>query len=61
MMLWTLAATVTIIYCIARGIVDLRQRRYLWGALGLLSALMLALAPVKTHAVKLILPAPATR
>ena len=44
------------IYCIVRGVVDLRQRRYLWGALGIGLGAFLLLVPDPTHVVKLDLP-----
>jgi len=54
--LWALAGIGASIYCIARGIVDLRSRNYVWGALGLVSAGIILLTPIQTHAVKLDLP-----
>jgi hypothetical protein len=56
MMAWMLAGLVAAIYCIARGIVDLRQRRHVWGALGICIGAFLLLVPEPTHAVKLDLP-----
>jgi hypothetical protein len=53
---WLLASGGAAIYCIARAVVDLRQRRYFWGALGIVSAAVLLLTPIKTHAVKIDLP-----
>lgn len=44
------------LYCLTRGIIDLRQRRYAWGAAGLLCAAALMLSPIRTHAVKVDLP-----
>ena len=49
---WILAGLAAAVYCIARGVVDLRQRRFVWGALGILSGLVLSLTPIETHAVK---------
>lgn len=49
---WTIAGLAAAIYCIVRGIVDLRQRRFVWGALGILCGLILFTAPIETHAVK---------
>lgn len=45
------------VYCIARGIADLRERRYGWGALGLLAGPFLLLTPIQTQSVTLDLPA----
>lgn len=38
------------------GIADLRARRYVWGAVGLVSAGVFLLTPIQTHAVKVDLP-----
>jgi hypothetical protein len=61
MLLWSLAALAAILYCVARAILDFRQRKYAWAALGLGSAVVLLLAPVTTHAVKVDLPISANR
>ena len=53
---WLIASGVAAIYCIVRAIVDLRQRRFVWGAFGLSSAAIPLLTPVKTHAVKIDSP-----
>jgi hypothetical protein len=50
--LWNFAALSAGIYCIARSISDLRQRRYVWGIFGLVSAVIFLLTPIQTHAVK---------
>lgn len=58
-MLWfEIGALGAAIYCIARSIADLRAKRFIWGALGLVSAAVFLAAPVQTHAVKIDLPAP---
>ena len=44
------------LYALARGIVDIAQRRYAWGAVGILCAALLVLTPIATHAVKVDLP-----
>lgn len=49
---WMLASGGAALYCIARAVVDVRQRRYLWAALGIISAAVLLLTQVKTHVVK---------
>jgi hypothetical protein len=49
----TLAATG---YCIARGIADLRAKKYVWAALGIVVAGALLMTPIQTHAVKMDLP-----
>lgn len=43
-------------YALARGIVDIAQRRFAWGAAGILCAALLVLTPIATHAVKVDLP-----
>ena len=48
-------------YCLVRGGMDLRQRRFVWGVLGILSGALLWLTPIGTHAIKLDLPRPAGR
>jgi hypothetical protein len=49
------------IFCIVRGVMDLRERRYMWGALGICAGLSLLLTPIQTNAVKFDLPAPGAR
>jgi multisubunit Na+/H+ antiporter MnhG subunit len=61
MMAWTLAAVAAGLYCIARAVVDLRQRKYAWGGLGLAAAAVFLLTPVQSHAIKVDLPAGADR
>jgi hypothetical protein len=56
MALWTLIGLPAAIFCLVRGAVDLRQRRYAWGFLGVASGLLLLLTPLPTHAVKYDLP-----
>lgn len=56
MLIWTVAAATVALYCIARAVVDLRQRRYVWGALGFASAVLILFTPIQTHAVKTNLP-----
>lgn len=57
--LWTLAALVATIYCIAKAVIDLRAGKYAWSALGFASAVVLATMPVQTHSVTVDLPAAA--
>jgi len=42
-----------LIYSVASTIRDFRARRYVWAALGAVSAILLLGAPIKTHAIKL--------
>jgi hypothetical protein len=54
------SALIAAIYCVARGIADLRAKRFAWGLMGLLSAAVFLFAPIETHAVKIDFPAPAS-
>jgi len=60
-LIWSFAALAAAVYCIARAFVDFRQRKYIWGVLGIASAATFMLAPIQTHAVKIDLPAASTR
>lgn len=59
MLLWTIVSLGVAAYCLARGILDIRQQRYVWAVLGMAAAAAILLTPVQTHAVKLDLPMPA--
>ena len=62
MTLWFAVGGAVGLFCIVRGIVDLRQKRLVWGALGILGGLALWTTPIQTHAVKYdILPAAGRR
>ncbi|MBB3874262.1 hypothetical protein [Sphingomonas aquatilis] len=59
--MWTtvltiIAITIPALYCLARGIIDLRARRYGWGLIGVFSAILLFLIPIPTNVIKLDLP-----
>ena len=56
---WMLAVLAVGGYCLARGVFDLRQRRFTWGALGILAGLLLWFTPIQSHAVKYDLPSSA--
>ena len=58
---WIYASIAVAVFCVIRGIVDLRQRRFVWGALGILSGLVIMTTPIPSHAVKYDLPRPAER
>jgi hypothetical protein len=49
------------IFCIARAIWDLKQRRYGWALAGFASGAALILAPIPSHAVKIELPLSSAR
>ena len=53
---WFWASLVAAIYCSARGIIDLRARSYVWGTLGLVSALVILATPNSIHIVSIRLP-----
>ncbi|TWB73333.1 hypothetical protein FBZ87_105254 [Nitrospirillum amazonense] len=42
---------VAALYCLVRGLLDLRQKRYVWGVLGLLCGVGVLVMPIHTHAV----------
>jgi uncharacterized membrane protein HdeD (DUF308 family) len=56
---WTLAVLAVGVYCLARGVVDLRQRRFTWGAIGIVAGLLLWFTPIESRAIKYDLPPPA--
>ena len=53
------AALAVGIFCVVRGIADLRAKRYVWGVLGILAGLALLLTPVGTEVTKFDLGPPA--
>ena len=55
--LWNFGALLAAVYCITKAVIDLRTRRYAWGIVGVLSAAIFLLTPIRTHAVKIDLPA----
>jgi hypothetical protein len=59
--LWLWLGGATGAFCVVRGIADLRARRYVWGAIGMLVGLAWLLTPIQTQSVKLDLPAAAGR
>ena len=56
MWFWMIALFFGAAYCIARAILDLRQRRYVWAAFGFLAAVAILTVPIPTHAVKMDIP-----
>ena len=48
------------IFCLVRGVADLRARRYAWGAMGMLAGLVLLLTPLTSEVAKFDLGPPAT-
>jgi hypothetical protein len=58
---WITALSLVSLFCLIRGVLDLKAKRYLFGVLGLLSGIMLVLMPVQSHSVSVDLPpAPAS-
>jgi hypothetical protein len=55
---WLIIGLIVALYCLARGIVDLRRRSFIWGALGIAAGALLLSLPIQTHAVKYDLPFP---
>jgi hypothetical protein len=51
--IWPALILVSGLFCIVRGVVDLKQRRYVWGGLGLAIGCAILAWPIQTHAVKL--------
>ena len=57
-MLWSLAAFAAAMYCLTKAVIDLRNRKYVSGFIGLASAAVFLLTPVQaTPPVKIDLPA----
>jgi uncharacterized membrane protein HdeD (DUF308 family) len=43
------------LYCLARGVMDLRAKRWIWGALGIVAGIGIMAAPIPTE-VQVTLP-----
>jgi len=56
MTVWMIPLLFSVGYCLARGVQDLRRKKYGWAILGLLSGAALLLTPIDTHATKWDLP-----
>ena len=41
------------IFCVIRGVADLKHGLYVWGGLGILAGALLLLTPIRTEAIKL--------
>lgn len=54
---WSIALLGVIVFCVAQAVRDFRARRYAWAIAAALSALVVMTVPIKTHAVKIDLPA----
>jgi hypothetical protein len=53
---WLITSGLAAVYCLARAVVDLLQKRYVWAVMGLLAAIALVAVPIPTHAIKLDVP-----
>lgn len=56
MSLGFLASLAAGLFCFARGAVDLRQRRFVWGVLGIAAGMAIVLTPVPSHGMTVGLP-----
>lgn len=56
---WTIIGLIAASYCILTGLMYLKQKRYVWAVVGILSGLLLLFVPIsgETSAVKIDLPA----
>lgn len=56
--LWIYATVAVALYCFARGMLDLRNKKMMWGALGVICAVVILVNPIpsRTPAVKINLP-----
>ena len=57
MFAFTIVAFAAAAYCIARAVIDLREKRYVWAAIGIVAGAAILLTPIQTHAIKVDLPA----
>lgn len=55
-MLWPSIAFAAASFCIVRGVLDMRNHRYIWGAVGILAGIALLLMPIRSQAVKMDFP-----
>lgn len=51
-MLWPTIILICAAFCIVRGVIDIRDRRFVLGALGIVAGIALLVMPIRTHAVK---------
>jgi hypothetical protein len=54
---WSFALVAVVIYCGTQAVRDFRAKRYAWAVAAALSAAVILCVPIKTHAVKIDLPA----
>lgn len=53
---WMAALGAVAIYCVVQAVRDFRAKRFAWAAAAAVSAALLLMMPVQTHAVKIELP-----
>jgi hypothetical protein len=58
---WIVAGLAAAIYCLARGIMDLRGGAVTWGIAGIVSAVVILATPTATHVLSIRLPAGLSR
>ncbi|MBA4089572.1 MAG: hypothetical protein C0494_03125 [Sphingobium sp.] len=44
-------------FCVVQAVRDIRTKNYVWGAAAAIAAALILAMPIKTHAVKIDLPA----
>ena len=54
----TAALGAVVIYCVAQAVRDFRAKHYWWALAAAVAAIVLASIPIKTHVVKVDIPAP---
>jgi hypothetical protein len=59
--LWFWAGLAAAIYCLARGIMDLRQGAVAWGVIGIASAVVIVSTPNPAHILSIHVPAGLSR
>jgi hypothetical protein len=55
---WGLALGAAGLYCLVRALFDIRDKRYLWAALGLAAAVVIILMPVGKHTATVTVAVP---
>ena len=56
MLAFTIVAIAAAAYCIARAVIDLREKRFVWAAIGAVVGAAILFTPIQTHAIKVELP-----
>jgi hypothetical protein len=56
MLAFAIVAFVAAAHCIARAVIDLREKRYVWAAIGIVVGAAILLTPIQTHAIKMDVP-----